>query len=195
MLNRGWEREELNDSRLVPVLARLGKLRRAGVTMAMVVQEFICRRIAPLQHHSRPMWAYTGPNDSMRIQVRHLSPDVLRELLRWLTSDDPSELPLHDLPLYSLKAPGTLVAGMPLFDEWGLLSGGGASPAAPTPGVQARGDSGHAVRLVAGVSGASPSTRPILDPRRARVGGGGRSTVEVASPASKHRSRTVESPC
>ena len=46
--NRGWMREELNDPRLMPVLTRLDKLKRAGVTMAMVVREFICRRIAPL---------------------------------------------------------------------------------------------------------------------------------------------------
>ncbi|KAE8776358.1 hypothetical protein D1007_51030 [Hordeum vulgare] len=34
--NRGWEREELSDPRLAPVLIRLGKLRRAGVSKAMV---------------------------------------------------------------------------------------------------------------------------------------------------------------
>ncbi|KAE8783058.1 hypothetical protein D1007_43542 [Hordeum vulgare] len=31
-----------------------------GVTMAMVVREFICQRIAPLQRHSRPMWTFRG---------------------------------------------------------------------------------------------------------------------------------------
>ncbi|KAE8769036.1 hypothetical protein D1007_59418 [Hordeum vulgare] len=66
---RGWEHEELSDPRLAPVLIRLGQLRRAEVSMAMVVREFICRRIAPLQRHSRPMWAYAGPSNSMRTQV------------------------------------------------------------------------------------------------------------------------------
>ena len=57
---RGWMREELNDPRLTLVLTWLEKLKRAGVTMAMVVREFIYRRIAPLKCHSCPMWAYAG---------------------------------------------------------------------------------------------------------------------------------------
>ncbi|KAE8805610.1 hypothetical protein D1007_18277 [Hordeum vulgare] len=39
--NHGWMREELNDSRLMSVLTQLEKLKRAGVTLAMVVQEFM----------------------------------------------------------------------------------------------------------------------------------------------------------
>ncbi|KAE8775472.1 hypothetical protein D1007_52029 [Hordeum vulgare] len=38
MLNRGWEREGLSDPRLASVLTRLGKLRHAGVSMAMVLR-------------------------------------------------------------------------------------------------------------------------------------------------------------
>ncbi|KAE8766290.1 40S ribosomal protein S5-1 [Hordeum vulgare] len=45
--NWGWERIDLSDPRLAQVLIRLEKLRHAGVTMAMVVREFICRWIAP----------------------------------------------------------------------------------------------------------------------------------------------------
>ncbi|KAE8796506.1 hypothetical protein D1007_28492 [Hordeum vulgare] len=90
---RRWEREELSDARLAPVLIRLEKLRRAGVSMTMVVHEFSYQRIAPLQRHSRPMWAYTGANNSMRTQVVPFSPDFLRELLRRQTGDNPDELP------------------------------------------------------------------------------------------------------
>ncbi|KAE8797589.1 hypothetical protein D1007_27244 [Hordeum vulgare] len=97
--NQGWEREELGKPRLAPVLIRLEKLRRAGVSMAMVMCEFICRWIAPLQRHSHPMWAYTRPSDSMRTQVVPFSPDFLRELLRQLTSDNPDELPPKGVPL------------------------------------------------------------------------------------------------
>ncbi|KAE8793796.1 hypothetical protein D1007_31540 [Hordeum vulgare] len=85
--------------------------------MAMVVQEFIYRRIAPLQRYSLPMWPYAGPRDPMRIQVLPLSLDVLCKLLRQLTGDDPNELPLTGLPLYNFKASEALLAGMPLFDE------------------------------------------------------------------------------
>ncbi|KAE8811753.1 hypothetical protein D1007_11559 [Hordeum vulgare] len=115
--NWEWRREEINDPGLVPVLTRLGKLKRAGVTMAMVVREFFCRRIAPLQRHSRPMWAYAGRRDAMRIQILPLSSDVLCELLRRLTGDDRDELLQTGLPLDKFKAPGALVAEMPLFED------------------------------------------------------------------------------
>ena len=35
-----WEREELVDPRLAQVLVKLAELKKAGVTMAMVVREF-----------------------------------------------------------------------------------------------------------------------------------------------------------
>ncbi|KAE8778405.1 hypothetical protein D1007_48710 [Hordeum vulgare] len=128
MSNQGWMCEELNDPRLTSVLIRLENLKRARVTIAMVVREFIHRRIAPLQRHSRPMWAYAGTRDPMRIQVLPLSRDVLRELLRRLTGGDPYELPQNGLPLYNFKAPEALIAGMPLFDECGFLPGGDVCP-------------------------------------------------------------------
>ncbi|KAE8793527.1 hypothetical protein D1007_31810 [Hordeum vulgare] len=53
--NQEWRREKLNDPWLMPVLTRLGKLKRAGVTMVMVVREFICQRIGHPQRHSHPM--------------------------------------------------------------------------------------------------------------------------------------------
>ncbi|KAE8780395.1 hypothetical protein D1007_46476 [Hordeum vulgare] len=128
--NREWMREELNDHRLMPVLTRLEKLKRVGVTMAMVVREFICWWIAPLQRHFRPMWAYAGPRDPMRIQVLPLSPHVLHEFLHRLTGGNPDKLRQNGLTLYNFKAPEALVAKMPLFDEWGFLPG--RAPRLPT---------------------------------------------------------------
>ncbi|KAE8811129.1 hypothetical protein D1007_12124 [Hordeum vulgare] len=102
--------------------------------MAMVVSEFICRRIAPLQRHSRSMWAYTGPSYSMRNLVIPFSPHVLRELLPRLTGGNPDELPPIGMPLYNFKPPGALAMEMPLFDEWGLLpEGERRSPAVAPP--------------------------------------------------------------
>ncbi|KAE8801134.1 hypothetical protein D1007_23239 [Hordeum vulgare] len=91
--------------------------------MAMVVRELISRRIAPLQRHSHPMWAFTGPRDPMRVRVLPHSPDVLHGLLHRLTGGDPEELPLNGLPLYKFNAAGALIAGMPLFHEWVSLPG------------------------------------------------------------------------
>ncbi|KAE8790570.1 hypothetical protein D1007_35082 [Hordeum vulgare] len=159
---RGWEHEELNDPRLVPVLTRLGQLRRAGVSMAMMVREFICRWIAPLQRHSRPMWAYAGPSDSMRTQAAPFSPDVLCELLRRLTDDNPDELPPDGQPLYCLKALKDLTAEMPLFDEWGLLPEGKEhSQGGVPPGVRPLEDPDHVVAsgiMVGGAPAPAPSS-------------------------------------
>jgi hypothetical protein len=44
----GWGHVELADLQIMRILSRLAKLRREGVTMAMVVKEFIRRSIAPL---------------------------------------------------------------------------------------------------------------------------------------------------
>ncbi|KAE8803827.1 hypothetical protein D1007_20347 [Hordeum vulgare] len=114
---QGWIREELDDPRLTPVLTRLERLKQAGVTMAMVVWEFIYRRIAPLQRHSRLIWAYTGPQDMISIEIMPLSSDVLCMLPRLLTGGNPDELARSDLSLYNFKASEALVAEMPLFDE------------------------------------------------------------------------------
>ena len=68
--------------------------------MAMVVREFIRRRIAPLQCHSHPMWAFTGPADDMRLQLPSLPSGTLREVLRLLTGEEPAGLPPDGFPLY-----------------------------------------------------------------------------------------------
>ncbi|KAE8798192.1 hypothetical protein D1007_26482 [Hordeum vulgare] len=115
----GWERERIGDSPLAPVLTQLALLTHAVVSMALVVHEFICRRIAPLHQHSLHMWAYAGPHDSMRTLFAPFSLDVTRELLHRLTGGNPDEVPPDSNPLYLLKAPNALTAEMPLFDEWG----------------------------------------------------------------------------
>ena len=54
-LSSGWGHARLTDRRLAHVWHRLARLKGLGVTAPMVVKEFIRCRIAPLQHHSRPM--------------------------------------------------------------------------------------------------------------------------------------------
>ena len=53
--NSGWGQETLESPRLVFVRHRFVFLRSLGVTAPKVVKEFLLRRIAPLQCHSRRM--------------------------------------------------------------------------------------------------------------------------------------------
>jgi hypothetical protein len=124
----GWGHAELADSRAARVLGRLAKLRQEGVTMAMVVKEFVRRRIAPLQRHSRPMWAFTGPSDPMRLQVPSLPSKTLQGVLQLLTGGDPALLPPEGRPLYAYPNAKAFAEKMPRFDEWGLPPEGHEGP-------------------------------------------------------------------
>ena len=64
----GWCHQRLTDSRLAPIWLRLKRLKGLDVTAPMVLKEFVRRRIAPLQRHSRPMWALLNSKDHMRLQ-------------------------------------------------------------------------------------------------------------------------------
>ena len=57
------------------------------MTVPKVVKEFLLRRIAPLQRHSRQMWAFTERDDRMRLQEEDLTPEVLRTVLLILSGD------------------------------------------------------------------------------------------------------------
>ena len=79
--NLGWGQETLESPRLVFVWHRFAFLRSLGVTVPKVVKEFLLRHIAPLQRHSRRMWAFSGRDDRMRLQEEDLQPEVLRTAL------------------------------------------------------------------------------------------------------------------
>ena len=83
----GWGHAKLIDRRLIRVWSRLAELKKAGVTVLMVVRELVRRRIAPLQHHSRPMRAFAGFKDPMRLQVPSLPSKTLQIVLQLLTGD------------------------------------------------------------------------------------------------------------
>ena len=57
------------------------------MTVSKVVKEFLLRRVAPLQRHSRRMWAFSGHDGRMRLQEEDLTPAVLRPALLILTGD------------------------------------------------------------------------------------------------------------
>ncbi|KAE8808771.1 hypothetical protein D1007_14864 [Hordeum vulgare] len=189
----GWECEELSDPRLALILTQLGQLRLAGVSMAMVVREFICRRIALLRRHSRLMWANGGPNDSMRTRVASFSPDVLRELLPRLTGSNPNELPPDGQMLYRPKYVKDLAAEMPIFDEWRLLPDGKEhSQGVVSPGFGPHEDPERVVSSWIMVGDASTPTPRALAPRRAMVGGDDWAIMQNAASATVRRSRATE---
>ena len=90
------------------------------MTAPKVVKEFLLRRVAPLQCHSRLMWAFSGRDDRMRLQEEDLTPEVLRTVLLILTGDpDPGSIQQGGALLYLCQNRGDFVNRMPIFDEWG----------------------------------------------------------------------------
>ena len=73
--NSGWEHKALSDLRAEPIMRRLAILRRNGLTLAMVVRDFLVLRVAPLQRHSNPMWVL---DDRACLQLEQLPPDTLQ---------------------------------------------------------------------------------------------------------------------
>lgn len=113
----GWRHERLVDPRLSRVMAKMADLRVTGVTVTMMVRDFIHRRMALLQRHSCPMWAFTGPKDAMRLQMACLPPDVLSGILLILNGREASVLPQKGLPLYNYTSKGDFFERMSRFDQ------------------------------------------------------------------------------
>ena len=116
--NSGWGQETLTSSRLVFVWHRFVNLRALGVTAPKVVKEFLLCCIAPLQRHSRRMWAFGGREDRMRLQEEDLTPEVPRKVLMILTGDpSPGSLRKGGALLYFCSGRADFVKQMPNFDE------------------------------------------------------------------------------
>jgi hypothetical protein len=124
-----WKARPTIPAELDPVLYRIKKLARSGLTSMMVLGDFLKRRIAPLQQRSRMAYVYTGLNDCCRI-ARGSGGDFTRtELeaaLRAMTGKAfipeslvlPSEVKAlcEDQALWS-----SVLASMPTLDEGGLV--------------------------------------------------------------------------
>jgi len=86
----------------------------------MVVKEFVKRRVAPLQRHSRPMWTLLHSQDHMRFQEFGLLLGTRQTVLKVLTGVPlPAELPGKNCLLYRCKNKDEFAENMPPFDEWG----------------------------------------------------------------------------
>ena len=97
----GRGHEKLMDSRLAFVWLRLKRLKDLGVTAPMVMKDFLRRRVALLQRHSRLMWALSGGQDRMRLQESGLPLEAQRMVLEVLAGDpSPADLPLEGCLLY-----------------------------------------------------------------------------------------------
>ena len=121
ILNSGWGHHKLTSPCLAPVWARLRWLKDLGVTAPMVVREFVKHRVAPLQRHSRPMWALLSGQDNMRFQEEGLPLAARQTMLTVLSGVPlPDEMPKKSFMLYRCENKVTFAANMPSFDEWGL---------------------------------------------------------------------------
>src|SRR4051812_16800661 len=144
--NSGWGQETLESPRLAFVWHRFTFLKSIGVTVPKVVKEFLLRRIAPLQRHSRRMWAFSGRGDRMRLQEEDLPPEVLRTVLLILTgAPNPGNIQRGGALLYLRQNRDDFVNQMPIFDEWGLhptgLQGPRQNPVMVTALLVGQGDS------------------------------------------------------
>ena len=106
------------------VFTCLKVLRDAGLTGQMVARDFVQRRIAPLQAHSRPMWMYSGPQDRMSLHPVDLTEKEVAASMKLLFG--PVEIPEAEgellTPLHQLPLPSRLIIleTMPAFTARGL---------------------------------------------------------------------------
>ena len=80
-------------------------LRDTGFTGKMVAWDFVERRIAPLQAHTKPMWMYSGQQNKMRLHPKALPEGQAALAMKVLFG--PAEIPgaegellmpIHQLP-------------------------------------------------------------------------------------------------
>jgi hypothetical protein len=123
-----WKSRPTIPAELDPVLYRIKKLARSGLTSMMVLGDFLKRRIAPLQQRSRMAYVYTGLNDCCRI-ARGPGGDFTRAELeaaiRAMTGEvfvpESLVLPSGVKALCEDQAlRSSVLASMPTLDEGGL---------------------------------------------------------------------------
>ncbi|KAE8788577.1 hypothetical protein D1007_37400 [Hordeum vulgare] len=88
-----WSHENLTNPTAVPVLEWIATHGDAELTGAMVVKEFLGKRITPLQAHSRPLCEYTVARDVMKLHTASLKSDELSGALTTLLNLDPEDPP------------------------------------------------------------------------------------------------------
>jgi len=134
--NSSWSKVSLQSPKVADLEARMKLLREAGLTGQMVVEDFVKRRIAPLQRHTKPMWMYSGPSDPMRLHCNDHRPAVVATIMGTLFINPDVPVPLNDnmrpLHQYSMGRRLEILELMPEFTPRGLAGEEKAEAAAPT---------------------------------------------------------------
>nr|XP_020200821.1 uncharacterized protein KIAA1522-like [Aegilops tauschii subsp. strangulata] len=138
--DKGWSCAKLTDERATLVLEqmnanlKLGNVRAAKVTGAMLLREFLMLRVAPLQARTRPLWRLGDEEDKVHLSSETLPDGELAAALCLLVGDDQEYPPTVFIPLFRRKDGAQAVAARLTFDRRGLvpLAPTGA-PVAPTP--------------------------------------------------------------
>jgi hypothetical protein len=123
-----WKAKPTIPAELDPVLNRIKKLARSGLTSMMVLGDFLKQRIASLQQRSRMAYMYTGLNDCCRIArgprgdfTRAELEAVLRAMTGEAFSPESLVLPSRVKALCEDQAlRSSVLASMPTLDEGGL---------------------------------------------------------------------------
>jgi hypothetical protein len=115
-------REKLIDPRAEQLMKKMTTDLMAGeFTGALLVKEFLKQRIAPLQARSRPLWSLRDWDDKLRLHSTALTDEELNRIMHVLLERDHGELPDGFVPLYNREGGAGVAAGMPEFNEWGLV--------------------------------------------------------------------------
>ena len=121
--NTHWSKRSLEGQAIADLVGHLRALREHGLTGQLVAAEFVRRRIAPLQAHKKPMWAYTGPTDPLRLHLSDHRPAVVETILGGLfvNPEVPARVHVAIRPLFEVpdKRRATL-AQAPAFTPLGL---------------------------------------------------------------------------
>jgi hypothetical protein len=150
-------REKLVDPRAEQLLKKMtAELTAAEFTGALLVKEFLKQCIAPLQACSRPLWSLRDWDDELRLHSMALTDEELNRIMHVLLERDPGELPDGFVPLYNREGGAGVAAGMPEFNEWGLVPP--MNPQGPPPMVQL--SSGESSNEEEGHGGSSAARAP-----------------------------------
>ena len=63
-----WSDIDADDEKLMVATTRILRLTEDGLTLEMIGEDFIRRRIAPLHNKRMPAWLFTNPADIMQLR-------------------------------------------------------------------------------------------------------------------------------
>jgi hypothetical protein len=119
-----WEKVPDREQAYNPMLERIQVLAGKGLTLMMVLHNFLSKRIAPLQEPARLAWLYTGENDATQLEHAcgtDLELVVLETMLSKLSTNMSS---IGFIPLWCtacqytwIRARSQLLKVMPTLDD------------------------------------------------------------------------------